>query len=199
MLPLTLATVLLDPPTTLFAGAVIALISMKLISLDPEREVKRTVIFSLIWAAAWSVSIAYMYFAYPDWMLVYLKDAASVPLVPVFIVFVVLLIVGGWVGAYATAELLARKKTGLAVLLAVGALAWLGFIGWLQAPQYAVVGTFAEYAAGKAPLMSENKGAQFGMTIATIINVLVSVPMIVVRVVQTRKAMRASSTAARPA
>ncbi|MFL5319536.1 MAG: hypothetical protein ACJ790_07750, partial [Myxococcaceae bacterium] len=95
----TLATVLLDPPTTLFAGALVALVSMKLIARDPVREIGRTAMWAALWSVLYGGAVSYMFFKFPDWMLTYLKDASTVPLVPVFIVFVIALVVCGFAGA----------------------------------------------------------------------------------------------------
>src|SRR4051812_16786012 len=101
MIPLTLATVLLDPPTTLFAGTIIALVSAKLIARDPVREINRTALFAVIWSVIYGFAVSYMFFVYPDWMLTYLKDASTVPLVPTFIVFMLALVVCGFAGSLA--------------------------------------------------------------------------------------------------
>src|SRR4051794_11581409 len=108
MIPLCLATVLLDPPTTLFAGSIIALVSMKLIARDPNREIGRTAMYAVIWSVIYGLAVSYMFFVFPDWMLTYLKDASTVPLVPTFIVFVIALVVCGFAGSLATGWLISQ-------------------------------------------------------------------------------------------
>ena len=196
MLPLTLATVMIDPPTALFAGCVLALISIKLIVRDPQREIMKTAIYAGAWSFAYVIAVSFMYVLYPDWMMVYLRDAKDVPLVPVWIVFMIACVACGVMGALSTAVLLSWKKTGLALAVTVGALVFLGLLGWLGGSQYIYVGTFAQFAAGQAPKLMENAHAQTYMNVASGITGAVSVGIIVKRVLETKKL---SGAAVRPA
>lgn len=182
-----LATVLLDPPTTLFAGAVISLVSTKLIRRDPEKQLR----IAMLWAAGWSVwygiCVAWPFFKRPDWMLVYLVDAQNVSLVPAFALFMVALVVYGVCGALATGLAVSRGKLGFGVVLAVGAAIVLGATGLLTAGQYSVVGTFAQYVAHTAPKLTEDKEMMMGMNAMTIGIASFSLMLLGIKIVQIRK------------
>lgn len=197
-LPLVLATVMIDPPTALFAGCVVALISFKLIARDPQREIMKTAAYGAIWSALYVVAVSFMYFLYPDWMFVYLRDAKNVPMVPIWALFMLASVGAGALGALGTGVLLSFKKMGLAIAATVGALLFLLLLVWLGGTQYVVVGTMEQYVAGKAPPLLENAHAQTYMNIAGGITAVVSIAMIVLRIMQTRK-LSAQPVAAKPA
>lgn len=178
---LLLSTVILDPPSALLAGSVVALISFKLVVQKPEREVLRTGAYGALWGLLYGIAVGLPFFRYPDWMLVYLRDSSGTSLVLLYVLFVVTLVASGAAGGLGTAALVAQKKTALAVALCVGALATLGGAALLTSPQYSVVGTYAEYVAGKAvPLASSALPTTMGITSA--IAVVGSLAMLAVRI-----------------
>src|SRR3954470_22241602 len=122
MLPLVLSTVMIDPPTALFAGCVVALVSFKLIASDPQKEIMKSALYGAIWSAIYVVAVSFMYFTYPDWMFVYLRDAKNVPMIPVWIAFMLACVGAGALGALGTAVLISYRKMSLAIAVTVGAL-----------------------------------------------------------------------------
>ncbi|MBX5483089.1 MAG: hypothetical protein IRZ16_14785 [Myxococcaceae bacterium] len=165
-LPTLLSTVILDPPTALLFGLAFALISARLIAKDPERETSRTALIGGGWGVLYGLSVGWCFFAFPDWMLVYLKDAREVTLPIAYVVFVALCALFGVVGALANAHLLRHGRRGLAWLLTIGAVVTLACIFWLQSKQYALVGTFEAYYAGKAVPLTESKDLQRAMNVS---------------------------------
>jgi len=93
MLPL--ATILLDPPTTFMAGAIIALLSTKLIRKSGAVEVWRSATLGAAWAVVYGLAVGWMYFIRTDWMYVYLMDTTNVPLVPTYLAFFVIMLAFG--------------------------------------------------------------------------------------------------------
>lgn len=186
-LPTVLATVMIDPPSALLAGCIVGLVSFKLIQRDPEREIIKSAAYGAVWGAVYVCAVSGMYFLYPDWMFVYLRDSKSVPMIPIWIVFLLATVAAGALGALATGVLVSWRRMGFAVALTVGALLFLGLLGWLGATQYLSVGTIEQYASGKAPALTENAHAQTWMNVAGGITAVLSIGMIVKRVMETRK------------
>lgn len=187
MTPPLLSTVLLDPPTALLFGSVAALASSKLISRSPETEVWRTALIGGGWGGFYAVCVGYMYFNAPDWMLVYLKDARDVSLVPSFLGFAAVVALFGFLGALAGAELIARKRQNFAWLLVVGALGTLAACFWLQWAQYVVIGTRAEYLAGTATAFTASP-FQGAMNVVGGVSTIVSVAVLGLRWQRGRRA-----------
>lgn len=187
-MPPTLATVLLDPPTTLLAGAVVALVSTKLLRKEPDAETARVVRYAALWSVAYTVAVGFMFFWFPDWMFAYLTDAKDVLLPAVFLVFGLVLVVCGIAGAAATSWLIIRKQLGAAIALALGALLFLLLISWLQSSQYAVTGSHAEYLAGTAPKLFDTPRAKLGVNLATLVAGVAGVAILGLRIRDVRRA-----------
>jgi hypothetical protein len=188
VMPLMLGTVLLDPPTAMFAGCVLALVSAKLIALRPEQELLRTGALGAGWGAFYAGCVGWLFFTEPDWMLVYLKDAREVALVPAFIVFAGLCAAHGALGALACGALLGRGKKGLAWAVTAAAAATLVSVFWLQWHQYFLVGTWEQYAAGRATRLQDDASTQMAMNVASAIAGVGSIALLVARVRQSRRA-----------
>ncbi len=181
------ATVLLDPPSTLMAGAIIALVCTKLIRRDPERQLRTTMFWAAAWSAWYGVCVAWPFFKRPDWMLVYLVDADHVPLIPAYVLFQLALVVYGVAGALAVGLAVSRGKLGFGIALTVGIAVVLGSVGLLTAGQYAVVGTHAQYLAGTAPHLGDDKDMVMGMNAMTIGIASFSIALLVAKILQIRK------------
>lgn len=145
-----LATVLLDPPVALAFGCALALASSRLIARVPELEVLRTALLGGAWGALYGLGVAWFYFTYPDWMLVYLRDAREVALVPSYLVFLAITAGHGSLGGLVGALAVARGRRALAYLALALALCTYAGALWLQWRQYFALGTYAEYLAGRA-------------------------------------------------
>ncbi len=183
----TLATVLLDPPTALLAGAVLALVSSKLIALQPEREALRTTWLGAAWGVFYAGCVGWLFFTEPDWMLAYLKDAREVSLLPAFIVFAALCAAHGAFGALAVSAFIARGRLMLGVALTVAAVAVVGAVFWLQWQQYFVIGTFEAYYRGDAVPLQNDAVTQMKMNVAGGLTAVGSIAVIAWRIVQTKR------------
>ena len=163
-----LATVLLDPPSTLLFGTAIAVVSMKLIRANPAAALKKTVAITAAWSAWYGVCVGWFFFMRPDWMLTYLVDSSKVPLVPAFLVFWAALVGYGVVGALGTGLLVQQNKTGLAIGTVGVSAAFFGLLLFMSNPAYVKVGTFAQYFAGTAPGIEADPAMQTAMTVSGI-------------------------------
>ncbi len=151
-----LATVLIDPPTALFAGAILALISMKLLKNKGIDEVWRVGVLSAIWGLVYGISVGWHFFYRTDWMFTYALDTSSLPLVPLFIFFLFLCAAWGGLGGLAAGALIQAKKVALAWVAFAGAFLGWGFFLFITLDQYKHLGTRQEYLAGTAKLVFED-------------------------------------------
>ncbi len=153
---MTLATVLIDPPTTLFAGGILALVSMKLIKAKGLSEVWYVGQLSALWGFVYALSVGWHFFYRTDWMFFYAMDTSTLPLVPLYVLFVAVCTAWGAIGGLAVAALLHLQKVGLAWVAFAGAI--LGFVSLLliTLDQYKHVGTTKEYLAGLARPITED-------------------------------------------
>lgn len=191
-----LATVILDPPTALLFGCAIALISAGLIARDPEREILRTALWGGGWALFYGLCVGWFFFQRADWMLVYLKDAQTVPLVGAYVVFLLVLVAHGAVGALANAALLRRGKRGMAWLVMLGAILTLGGAFWLQAKQYFLVGSYAQYYANVAIPLPQDSTMQVAMNVSGALSAGSAIALFVMRYLKTRRAIAAEAQGA---
>ena len=176
------ATVLIDPPTTLFSGAILALISMKLLQKKGIDEVWRVGQLSFVWGFIYALSVGWHFFFRTDWMFFYALDTTGLPLVPIFILFVFVCAMWGAIGGLSVAALLHLKKTGLAVLAFAGAI--LGFVMLLliTLDQYKHVGTRQEYLSGTAKLISDDPSWVMASNVSPAIFGLAAIVIIVQQV-----------------
>ena len=177
-----LATVLIDPPTTLFGGAILALISMKLVRTKGVEEVWRVGQLSFLWGLVYALSVGWHFFFRTDWMFFYSMDTSSLPLVPLFALFVFVCAAWGGIGGLSVAALVHAKKTALAWLAFAGAL--LGFVLFLfiTLDQYKHVGTRAEYLAGTAKLITDDPNWVMASNVSPVVFGLAAVGIIVMQV-----------------
>jgi hypothetical protein len=176
------ATVLIDPPTTLFAGGILALISMKLVQKNGVDEVWRVGQLSFAWGFIYGLSVGWHFFFRTDWMFFYAMDTSSLPLVPIYAVFVLICAAWGGIGGLSVAALVHAKKTALAWAAFFGSL--LGFVMLLliTIDQYKHVGTRAEYLAGTAKLISDDPNWVMASNVSPAIFGLAAVGIIVLQV-----------------
>lgn len=168
MLPsLPIATVVLDPPTALLAGAALGVVSTRLILRAPEKEILKTVKLATAWSAFYGLCVGYLFFKQPDWMLAYLKDAREVSLLPAFVIFLAILAANGAAGAAATSFLIARGERTWAWAIVAGAALTLIGAFWLQWRQYTLVGTYAEFHTGTAQPLAKLESMKMAMNLMT--------------------------------
>lgn len=186
-LPVALATVVIDPPTTLVVGAIAALVSMKLIARGGLPEVWRAGVVSVLFSALYSLAVGWMFFFRPDWMFVYLLDTAGQPLPLLYAVFVFACVGLGLLAALGVGLLLHLGRTALAWAGALSCVATLALLGYMTSAQYAKVGTTAQWLAGTAPALTDDANMVVAMNVVTGVLVLGGVALIVVQVRRTKQ------------
>lgn len=163
-----LATVLLDPPTALLAGAVLGLASFRFIAADPTREVRRTAWLGGAWGVWYGLCVGWMFFEYPGWMMAYLKDASELSLPLVYPAFLAACGLFGAMGGLTSGHLVSRRAFGWAFAFALAALALVAAVFWLQWEQYGVIGDLDDYQRGAAVPLVEHPRAMRVMNLAAI-------------------------------
>ncbi len=163
MIPV-LSTVLLDPPSTLVFGSVLALLSGKLIRKHPEPALKKTVVLAAGFSAWYGLCVGWFFFERPDWMLVYLMDSQKLPLAPAFLAFWAVLVAYGIFGALGTGMLMQHERRAFALMTAVGAVLSMAFIAAITTTAYAHVGTYAQYLKGEAPVLDADPTMKLAMS-----------------------------------
>jgi hypothetical protein len=192
-----LTTVILDPPTALLFGCVVALVSAQLIARNPESEVLRTGVLGAGWSVFYGLCVGWFFFQRPDWMFAYLKDARDVSLLPTYLVFLVVLAAHGAAGGVATAALLRNGRRGAAWALTVAALITLGATFWLQWKQYTLLGSFEEYWSGRARTIHADASMRLAMNVSGALSAVSAASVLVARLLKVRRLMsggRASET-----
>lgn len=183
---MTLATVIIDPPTALFAGAILALVSMKLIQKRGQGELWRVAQLSAAWGALYALCVGWFFFNRTDWMFAYALDTAKVPLVPVYVTFVVVCAAWAVLGALGTGALLLLQKTGAAIAAALLAIGGFALLLYVTLDQYTHIGTRTEYLAGTAKPVMEDAVWATASNVASAIFGLAAVGIIVLQVRRTR-------------
>lgn len=180
-----LATVLLDPPTTLMAGGILALISTKLLpkSLD---EVWRVGQLSAAWGLVYALSVGWHFFFRTDWMFVYLFDTATLPKAPAYALFVAICVVYGFVGGVGVGLLVHFRKTALAWVSTLGVIVSHLSCLAITFDQYVKVGTTPEYLAGTAKPLLEDGAIMLANNVSPAVFGLVAVGIIVLQIRRAR-------------
>lgn len=177
-----LATVLIDPPTTLFGGAILALISMKLVQRNGVDEVWRVGQLAGAWGFVYALSVGWHFFFRTDWMFFYAMDTSALPLVPFYGLFVFVCAAWGALGGLSVAALLHAKKTSLAWVAFGGAILGFVMLLFITLDQYQHVGTRAEYLAGTAKPIFEDPNWVMASNVSPAIFGLAAVGIIVLQV-----------------
>lgn len=177
-----LATVLIDPPTTLFAGGILALISWKLVKTRGLDEIWRVGQLSAAWGLAYGLSVGWHFFFRTDWMFVYALDTSSLPLVPLYLLFLFLCATWGAIGGITVATLVHLKKPAMAWgAFGAGILGWAFFL-FITLDQYKHIGTTREYLAGTAKLITDDPNWVMASNVSPVIFGLAAVGIIVLQV-----------------
>lgn len=178
---MVLATVLLDPSATLMGGAILALISLKLLPRGLE-EVWRVGQLSAAWGGVYAVSVGWHFFFRTDWMFVYLFDTSSMARAPAYALFVAICVAFGFVGGLGVGLLVHLGKTALAAVTTVGLVATQLLLLAITFDQYAKVGTTAEYLAGTAKKLADDPTFMTFQQLAPVVFGLAAVGIIVLQV-----------------
>jgi len=166
---ISLATVLLDPFTAALFGSLLAIASAGLVTRAPAVEVPRVARWAAVWGLLYSGCVGWFYFHYPDWMFAYLWDSRSVPLLPVYLLFALLVAGFATAAALGGAALVLHGRRGAAWgLLAFIAVAH-GAVWALQLKQYVQIGTLEEFLSGHARPFQPEGDLKWPMTLSTLV------------------------------
>lgn len=159
-------TVPLDIPNALFFGALIGLFGKRVAKADRPGPLSGPAAWGALVGLLYGVSVTYFYFVYTDWMLSYFMDARSIPVVPVWAVFVATLTAAGWLGALAVQSLfIAGRDLWAWVFSAYAALAF-GMVWLVTLDRYMHVGSYDEYMKGIAVRLPDHAAIQRAMAVA---------------------------------
>lgn len=177
-----LATVVLDPPTALFVGGILSLVSIKLVRKEGLAEVWRIGQLAGAWGVVYALSVGWHFFFRTDWMFFYALDTSTLPLVPMYVLFVLICAIWGALGGMGVAALVLVNQVKLAWLAFAGA-----FLGWAYffvatLDQYQHVGTRAEYLAGTAKHIMDDSQWVMASNVAPAIFGVVGVGILVLQI-----------------
>jgi len=149
-----LATVVIDPPSIIALGAIFTLFAAR--SVAAGSPLRRSVLIGAFVGGWMGLCFGNHAFKYPAWMLCYLVNPKDLPTAVWYPIFLALMIGCGALGAYLAHRFIARGEKRKAILLAAGMLVlWLALFG-LTLQRYLVIGTYAEFIAGRArPLAAQ--------------------------------------------
>lgn len=152
-----LATVAIDPPIVAALGAIFTLLAARSIAAAAARREPTAARYTALGAGigAWfAACFGYHAIKYPAWMLCYAVDPARLPTLVWYPIFFAVLTGCGALGGYLAQRLVARGKRGAAWALAAALVAvWLVLFA-LTLQRYLVIGTYAEFVAGRAQPLS---------------------------------------------
>ncbi|MBX7100665.1 MAG: hypothetical protein K1X89_23330 [Myxococcaceae bacterium] len=187
MTPL-LATVLMDPFTAMLFGCGVAVFSTQLLRKSPQVEIARTAKIAAGWSAWWGLCVGWMFFNRSDWMFVYLHDTTTLPLVPLYVLFVGTLVFVGLLAGLATSWVVVHKGLGAGIAVLAGMLVVQASSALLQADAYIHVGTTAEYRAGAAKLLTDQPDVVRAFNLITVAAASTAFGLLGWRLVKGRKA-----------
>jgi hypothetical protein len=170
-------TVILDPATAFAAGTLIAIASHRVIVARREAELDRVVLLGAAWGLWYGVCVAYYFFVFGDWWMVYLQDSSQI-YKPVALLFFLFIMVGcGAAGAASSGWFLLRGRRNLAMAVSSTGLIALASIFRITWSQYTSLGTREEFLKGAAVPLTDVHPFQ----VATIvIGILSAAPFIAI-------------------
>ena len=170
---MTLATVVIDPPSVAALGAIFTIFAAR--SIAAGSPLRRSVLIGALVGGWMGICFGNHAFRYPAWMLCYLVDPADLPIAIWYPVFLAVLVGCGALGALVAHRLIAQGRRRAALGFAAALLVlWLALFG-LTLKRYVVIGTYQEYRAGSArPLAAQPEAIrQFNLvTLATAVPLL---------------------------
>jgi hypothetical protein len=161
-------TLALDVPTNFFIASLLTLLASRQIRAGRAEPFGKYFWLAVGYAAWFALVVAYPIFKYPDWMFVYFRDWRAYNWPLVYIAFATSVLVGAACG-----QMIARGRIGLAVLVFSWGVAVYVAIFHATWDEYMHVGSYADYIAGRAPLLKDLPAVQKALTIMT---VLLAVP-----------------------
>lgn len=148
--PLLFATILLDPPTAMLFGGLLALASYKRIRLAAKTAIFGSTLWGVWVGVFYGITVGWFFFHQPDWMWAYLRDTRDLPLGWAYAVFMLCLAAHGAVGALSVSTLLSFQRWLAALILVTVFALYLSALFFLQWDAYQHVGSFQEYHTQKA-------------------------------------------------
>jgi hypothetical protein len=180
-----LATVVIDPPSVIALGAIFTLFAAR--SVAAGRPLRRSVLVGAFVGGWMGLCFGNHAFKYPAWMLCYLVDPKDLPTAVWYPIFLAMMIGCGALGAYLAHRFIARGEKSKAILLAAGMLLlWLALFG-LTLQRYLVIGTFDEWAKGRAQPLSAQPAVIHDFNLIT---ALTAIPLLLLLAVILRRNRR---------
>ncbi len=123
----------------------------------------------------YGLSVGYFFFAYPDWMLVYLQDGAQIYKPVAYLFFLFIMAGCGAAGATTAGWMLVQGRRNWATLISAAGLAAVFSIWRITWNQYWHVGTYQEFLRGAAPNLEDVHPFQVAMNV---VGALIAVPFV---------------------
>jgi hypothetical protein len=164
------ATVAIDPPIAAALGAIFTLFMARSIAAGgPLRRSVLTGAFVGAWLAA---SFGLHAVKYPAWMLCYAIDPRELPTAIWYPIFFALLLVCGALGGYFAHRMIAAGNKRGALVLATALIGvWIALFG-LTLERYLVIGSFADYQAGRALPLSQQPAVMHDFNLITVVTAI---------------------------
>jgi hypothetical protein len=165
-----LATVVIDPPSVVALGVIFVLFMSR--SIAAGAPPRRSVLTGALVGGWMGACFGPHAFKYPAWMLVYLADPRTLPTAAWYPVFLAVMIGSGALGAWFAHKRIAAGRKRAAVGLAAGMLLlWLALFA-LTFQRYLHIGTYEEFFAGRARVLSEQPAVMRDFNLVTLITAL---------------------------
>ena len=161
-----LATVVIDPPSVIALGAIFTLFAAR--SVAAGAPLRRSVLIGAFVGGWMGLCFGNHAFKYPAWMLCYLADPKDLPTAVWYPVFLAMMIGSGALGAYLAHRFIAQGRKRDALVLAASMLIlWLVLFG-VTLKRYLVIGSFADWQAGRALPLSAQPAVIHDFNLVTI-------------------------------
>ena len=181
-----LATVVIDPPSVVALGAIFVLFMSR--SIAAGSPLRRSVLVGGFVGGWMALCFSFMGFKYPGWMLVYLIDPKSLPAALWVPLFVLVMTGCGALGGFLAHRFLAagRRAAAFAVVGISGAI-WIALFA-VTMQRYVRFGSYEEWNAGTARLLSEQPAVMHDMNLVTIATAVPLVSLLALIVWRNRRA-----------
>jgi len=169
-----LATVVIDPPSVIALGVIFVLFMSR--SIAAGAPLRRSVLVGAAVGGWMGACFSVMAVKQPAWMLVYLADPRSLPVVVWYPIFLAVMIGSGALGGWFAHQRIAKGRKRAAVALAAAMLGLWLLLFAVTLQRYLHIGTYDEYFAGRARVLAEQPAVMHDFNIVSLIT---AVPLLV--------------------
>ncbi len=179
---MTLATVVIDPPSVVALGGIFTLFAAR--SIAAGMPLRRSVLVGAAVGGWMGICFGNHAFKYPAWMLCYLVDPKQLPTVVWYPSFLAAMVGSGAIGAFVAHRFIAHGRRRSALLFVAAMLVvWLALFA-LTLKRYLVIGTFDEFWSGRARPLAQQPAVVRDFNLVT---VATAVPLLVLLAVVIRR------------